>query len=112
MRRPFFRAMFNACKVSGARFWGNVETAEFECPSKDEYVRRYGKVHHSTVKDAPWRPVPIERMREKLDLASEFCERIVTWGYREYCRPALGPKAQQWYEDYKSYWLRTRASGD
>ena len=102
-RRPFFAAMQAACREGGAKLWGNVETAEFECPSLQEYERRYGRVHHSTVRDAPWRPVPIGRLAQKLELAAQFCERIVTWGYREFCRPALGPRAQRWYEDYRRY---------
>ncbi|MBI3117948.1 MAG: DUF4434 domain-containing protein [Candidatus Hydrogenedentes bacterium] len=102
-RRPFFTAMQSACKEAGAAFWGNVETAEFECPSIEEYVRRYGKVHHSTVKDAPWRPVPIERLKSKLALAAEYTERLVTWGYVEFCRPSLGPGAVEWYERYKEH---------
>jgi len=102
-RRPFFQAMHDACTDGGAKLWGNVETAEFECPSIEEYVRRYGRVHHSTVKDAPWRPVPIDRLKEKLALAAEYSERIVTWGYREFCRPALGDRAKNWYEEYRGY---------
>lgn len=103
-RRPMLRAMRDACRESGAGFWGNVETAEFECPSIEEYVRRYARVHHSTVKNAPWRPVPIERLKGKLELAAEYAERIVTWGYREFCRPDLGPTAKKWYEDYRAYY--------
>jgi hypothetical protein len=108
-RKPFFEAMQAACREGGARFWGNVETAEFECPSIEEYVTRYGRVHHSTVKDAPWRPVPLPRLRGKLDLAARYCERIVTWGYREFCRPALGPAARGWYEAYRRYAAQVRS---
>ena len=107
-RRPFFRAMRDACRASGARLWGNVETAEFECPSIEENVRRYGRVHHATVKDAPWRPVPLERLKNKLALAAEHCERIVTWGYREYGRPDLGASAATWFREYREY---VRAAG-
>jgi hypothetical protein len=103
MRRPFFKAMQAACRNSGAKLWGNVETAEFECDSIEEYIRRYGRVHHSTVKDAPWRPVPLDRLRDKLELAAEYCEDIVTWGYREFCRPSLGPAAEKWHQDYSRY---------
>jgi hypothetical protein len=42
-RSPFFEAMLKACEASGVRFWGNVEVAEMECPSIEEYVRRYGR---------------------------------------------------------------------
>ncbi|MGC8862677.1 MAG: DUF4434 domain-containing protein [Armatimonadota bacterium] len=101
MRRPFFEAMSAACRTAGARFWGNVETAEYDCPSKEEFVRRYGRIHHAQAKGLRWRPVPIERLKEKLDLASEYSEEIVTWGYREFCRPALGDDARKWYEEYR-----------
>jgi hypothetical protein len=107
-RRPFFQAMSRACRATGVRFWGNVETAEFVCPSKEEYVSLYGKIHHSAAKGLPWRPVPIDRLREKLDLAAEFSEQIVTWGYREFCRPALGDAARKWYDDYRAYYRSVR----
>ncbi len=103
MRRPFFRAMSRACRRAGARFWGNVETAEYLCPSKEEFVKRYGRIHHSLAKGLPWRPVPLDRLREKLELAAEFSEEIVTWGYREFCRPELGEVARQWHRDYEAY---------
>lgn len=103
-RRPFFAAMQAAAKEAGARFWGNVETAEFECPSVEEYIRRYGRVHHGTVKDAPWRPVPLDRLVGKLELAARHTERIVTWGYVELCRPSLGPSARAWYEAYQGHY--------
>ena len=105
-RRPFFAAMQAACREGGARLWGNVETAEFLCPSPQEYLRRYGRVHHGTVQDAPWRPVPIGRLRQKLELAAEYSERLVTWGYREFCRPELGAAAARWYQDYRRYAAR------
>ncbi|MCL6519085.1 MAG: hypothetical protein K6T99_04590 [Armatimonadetes bacterium] len=47
--------------------------------------------------------MPINRLKEKLMLAAEFSERIVTWGYREFCRPILGPVAKKWYDDYRNY---------
>jgi Domain of unknown function (DUF4434) len=102
-RRPFFEAMSKACRASGARFWGNVEVAEMECPSIEEYVRRYGRVHHSAAKGIPWRSVPMDRLRSKLALAAEYAERIVSWGYQEFCRPSLGPTASKWYESYRAY---------
>ncbi len=103
MRRPFFQAMQHACNAGGARFWGNVEVAEFDCPSKEEFIRRYGRVHHSTVKNAPWRPVPVPRLRQKLELAAEYCGDIVSWGYQEWCRPAVGDAARSWCAGYKKY---------
>jgi len=109
-RRPFFQAMHRACDAAGARLWGNVETAEFDCPSIEEYIRRYGRVHHGSVEDAPWRAVPLPRLKEKLHLAAEFSERIVTWGYYEKGRPHLSPEAESWYAGYKSFYeANTRA---
>ena len=108
MRRPFFQAMHAACKASGATLWGNVECAEFVCESPEAYVAKYGKVHHATVKDAPWRIVPMDRMKEKLDLASEYSERIVTWGYQQFGRPALGESAQVWGKAYRDYLAQVR----
>ncbi len=102
-RRPFFEAMRAACQRAGAQFWVNVETAEFDCPSIEEYVRRYGRVHHATVANAPWRAVPIDRLADKLHLAAEFGERIVSWGYAQFGRPSLGREAQLWYGDYQRY---------
>ncbi len=110
MRRPFFAAMRESCAAAGAAFWANAETAEFECSSKEEYVRRYGKVHPSTIRNAPWRPTPIPRLRKKLALASEYCEKILTWGYWEYCRPSLGEAAQEWYRGYKAYYDGIRSA--
>ena len=107
-RRPFFAAMSQACQDSGARLWGNVEVAEMQCASVEEYVRLYGRVHHSTAKNIPWRPVPIERLKQKLLLAVEYSEEIVSWGYQEFCRPDLGPPAAHWYQSYRRYRRRLR----
>lgn len=108
MRWPFFQAMKAACDASGAALWGNVETAEFDCPSQDEYLRRYGRVHHSTVKNAPWRAVPMPRLEAKLRLAAHFAERIVCWGYYQYGRPQLSAEAKAWYEAYEKYQTAVR----
>lgn len=102
-RRPFFDAMSRACKDSGAQLWGNVEVAEMNIPSIEEYVKRYGRVHHATVKDMPWRAVPMDRLKQKLDLAASYSGRLISWGYKEYCRPALGPAAKDWYRNYLQY---------
>lgn len=102
-RRPFFEAMSGACRRAGCRFWANVEVAERECESIEEYVRLYGRIHHSKAQGLSWRPVPLPRLRTKLALAAEFSERIVSWGYQEFCRPGLGPQAAAWYDDYLEY---------
>jgi hypothetical protein len=102
-RRPFFKAMSEACRQAGTRLWGNVEVAEMECESIEEYVRRYGRVHHSKARGIPWRPVPLPRLQTKLALAAEFSERIVSWGYQHFCRPSLGPRAAAWYDAFLAY---------
>lgn len=102
-RRPFFQAMSEACRQAGARLWGNVEVAEMECESIEEYVHRYGRVHHSRAKGIPWRPVPLPRLKTKLALAAEFSDRIVSWGYQQFCRPGLGPRAAAWYDAFLAY---------
>jgi hypothetical protein len=102
-RRPFFQAMSEACRQAGARLWGNVEVAEMECESIEEYVRRYGRVHHSKAQGIPWRPVPLPRLQTKLTLAAEFSERIVSWGYQQFCRPSLGSQAAAWYDALRAY---------
>ena len=105
-RRPFFEAMHAACNAAGATLFGNVEVAEFLCESPEEYVKLYGRKHHATVKNPPWRAVPITRLEEKLSIASEFSERIVCWGYQQYGMPALGDKAQAWCDEYQQYYER------
>ncbi len=109
-RRPFLEAMRTACQRAGARYWINVETAEFDCPSIEEYVNRYGRVHHSTVPNAPWRAVPIDRLADKLRLAAEYAERIVSWGYVQFGRPSLSPDAANWYGDYQRYQRTVRSA--
>ncbi len=109
-RRPFFQAMKRACDDTHTKFWGNVETAEYVCPSIDEYIKLYGRRHHSTVAELPWRAVPIDRLRQKLDLVSEYCERIVCWGYYEFCKPTLNANAAKWYQDYQTYYQQRKSS--
>lgn len=108
-RQPFFEAMAQACQQSGAKLWGNVEVAEMLCDSPDEYARKYGRVHPSKASGLPWRAVPMDRLKEKLDLAAQYSDRIVSWGYQEYCRPQLSPVAAKWYQDYSVYYTSGRA---
>lgn len=106
-RRPFFEAMQGACKDSGAVLWGNVESAEMVVDSIEKYVEQYGRIHHSTAPGIPWRNVPMDRLEQKLRLAAEFSENIVSWGYCQFGRPHLNPEAKQWYEAYKRYYENT-----
>lgn len=106
-RRPFFAAMQSACREGGAKLWGNVETAEMVAESMEQYVALYGRTHHSQAKNIPWRNVPMDRLKEKLRLAAEYCENIVSWGYHQFGRPALGAAAREWYEAYRQYYEDT-----
>ncbi len=110
-RRPYFTAMRQACTAAGARLWGNVECAEMHFDSLKEYVRVNGRVHHSAAREKRWRPVPLERLVSKLELAAGCCEDFVTWGYQEFCRPGSGPAGRQWYDGYRRHVRRARLSG-
>lgn len=101
-RRPFFAAMKRACDRAGKKFWLNVETGELHVESYDDYAQRFGrKTHVNDPKTQPfWRAVPANRLRAKLDLAHEFTDTIVTWGYREYWDPMRGPAPRQVYQQY------------
>lgn len=105
-RRPFFEAMYGACRDSNSVLWGNVETAEMVVDSIEQYIERCGRVHHSMAKGIPWRNVPIDRLEQKLRLAAEYCDNIVSWGYWQFGRPHLSAEAAQWYEDYRQYYER------
>lgn len=102
-RRPYFAAMQRACKKAGAKLWGNVESAEMNYSSIEEYAGVNGKVHHARAREPRWRPVPMPRFVSKMRVAADYCEDFVTWGYREFCRPSLGQAARQWYDDYGRY---------
>jgi hypothetical protein len=43
------------------------------------------------------------RLKTKLALAVEFSERIVSWGYQEFCRPSLGSQAAAWYDAFLAH---------
>ncbi|MBI5091190.1 MAG: DUF4434 domain-containing protein [Candidatus Hydrogenedentes bacterium] len=107
-RRPFFAAMKNACKASGKTLWANVEMGELDVASIDAYVARFGR--KTTVNDpvtaSSWRGVPAEKLRGKLRLAGEYCPTAISWGYREFVRPSLGPTSAQLYQEYHAILAR------
>ncbi len=72
--------------------------------SLDDYVARCGlKTHVNDPKTAPyWRGVPAEKLRDKLRFVRTFTPTAITWGYREYVRPNLGPAAQQLHTEYRA----------
>lgn len=103
-RQPFFAAMKSACDATGKTLWANIETAELEVASFDDYVARFGK--HTHVNDPKlaefWRGVPAEKLAEKLRFAGQHTSTAITWGYREMIRPGADPKAPKNYESYLS----------
>jgi hypothetical protein len=101
-RRPFFAAMKRACDRARKSFWLNVETGELHVDCYEDYATRFGrKTHVNDPKTQPfWRAVPPERLRAKLDLAHEFTDTTVTWGYREYWDPMRGNTAREVYYQY------------
>ena len=101
-RAPFFKAMKQACKATDTRFWANIETGELHVASMDDYVERFGlKTHVNDPKTASaWRGVPAEKLGDKLRFCGRYTPTAITWGYREFARPALGEEAAALYLDY------------
>lgn len=101
-RRPFFRAMKRACDETGTEFWANVETGELLVGGPREFIRRFGEKTHvnNPVTHPYWRGVPAEKLVRKLEFVRPYTRTAITWGYREYVRPSLGPEAAALYVDY------------
>lgn len=99
-RRPFLEAGRKACDQAGAVFWGNVETAELDVVSVEAYKEIRPQVDLGG-KGEYWGRVPLEKLKGKMALASEFAEDLVTWGYTEFWRPSLGGRAKAYYEAYR-----------
>ena len=102
-RRPFFEAMKRACDATGTTLWGNVETGELNVGSMEEYVARFGlKTHVNDPRTRPfWRGVPPDKVAAKLAFLRAFSPTAITWGYREFIRPDLGPHAAELYTGYR-----------
>jgi hypothetical protein len=109
-RRPFFAAMKSACDAAGKAFWANIETAELDVKSPEEYVARFGRKTH--VNDpklaAYWRGVPAAKLEEKLRFVGAFTSTAITWGYQEYVQPSSRPDAKALYESYLALGLASR----
>jgi hypothetical protein len=82
--------------------WANIESGELDVKSMDDYVARFGmKTHVNDPRTAPaWRAVPPDKMKAKLKFAGKYTPMAITWGYREFIRPANGPLAQQVHDGY------------
>lgn len=101
-RKPFFAAMKAACDTTGKSLWANIETAELEVRSPEDYVARFGlKTHVNDPKTTPyWRGIPAAKLQEKLQFAGAFTPTAITWGYQEFVRPASRPEAKAIFESY------------
>ncbi|MFA6566765.1 MAG: DUF4434 domain-containing protein [Victivallales bacterium] len=101
---PFIEAYATACRNAGTRLWGNVETGELPVADLDDFVLRYGA--KGNVNDPrfskDWRAVPINRLVRKLELMSNYAERNLSWGYREFMRSDRAA-----YEAYYEYFRKT-----
>lgn len=101
-RAPWFEAMKGACDAAGTQLWGNVETGELEVASLDDYVAKFGlKTHVNDPRTTPaWRGVPAEKLDAKLRFVGKYTPTAITWGYREFVRPSLGPNAATLHGEY------------
>lgn len=110
-RRPFLAAMKAACGTAHKKFWINIEVGEIAVESLAAYTNRFGyKTHVNDPKTATaWRGIAPEKLRQKLELAGEYTDTAISWGYQQFIRPTLGPEAEHLHESYRSI-LMTRRS--
>lgn len=112
-RRPFLQAFKNACDQSGSELWINVETGEVDAKNWEEAIQ----MEKSNTQK--WVYTKTEWLAEKLDLATEFGNEIISWGYYPYMNPiaTAGPylvdntpeetlKAN--YNSYKAFYNRIK----
>lgn len=99
-RRPFLEAGREACNQAGAAFWGNVESAELDVASVEAYKEIRAEVDLGG-QGSHWRRVPLEKLKHKIEIAAEYAEALVTWGYTEFWRPSLAGAAKEYYEAYR-----------
>jgi len=111
---PFFAAMKNACAATGIALWANIEIGELEAAGPEDYVARFGrKTHVNDPKtQACWRGVPADKLLAKLRFARRYARTAITWGYREFVRPSLGPAAAELYGEYQAKLSKHRAAAD
>ncbi len=99
---PFFAAMKQACVVTGKQLWANVETGELLVDGLEDYVAQFGlKTHVNDPRTQPyWRGVPAEKLAAKLRFVRAYTPTAITWGYREFIRPAVS-RTNHLYPDYQ-----------
>ena len=110
-RRPFLAAMKAACKAAHKQFWVNIEVGELGIESMEAYTNRFGyKTYVNNPKTVTaWRGVAADKLRQKLDLAGEYTDTAISWGYQQFIRPSLGPKAEHLHESYQSTLITRRS---
>lgn len=112
-RRPFFQAFKNACQKAGTQFWLNVETGEVDAQNWKDAIEMEKN------RQRKWIFTPIEHLKQKLNLAAEYTDNIINWGYFPLMNPIKeqGPwpsgeidgqeisfeGQQKAYNDYKTY---------
>ncbi len=104
-RLPFIGEIVRACRDSGTRYWGNVETGELPVPSVDAFAQHYGAgadVNDRRIRP-DWRAVPMPALEKKLQQAAPDAEKIMTWGYMEFFRPSGGALNRANYDLYLDY---------
>ena len=103
-RRPFFSAMKGACDAAGKTLWANLELGELNVESFEDYTNRFGyKTHvNDPITESAWRGVPAEKLRRKMELAGEFTDTAISWGYQQFIRPSLGSNAASFYKTYQA----------
>jgi hypothetical protein len=101
---PFFAAMKNACAAAGRQLWANVETGELDVAGPEDYTARFGrKTHVNDPKtQSYWRGVPADKLAAKLRFVRGYTPTAITWGYREFVRPSLGPTSAALHDDYRA----------
>ena len=70
--------------------------------SPADCVARFGlKTHVNDPRTRPyWRGVPVEKLAAKLRFVRAYTPTAITWGYREFIRPAVS-RTNHLYQDYQ-----------
>ena len=108
-REPFWAAVAEACAGAGARFWLNIESAEWDVADWQEANALWEQAASLKSKEAyrslvRFHFTPIEKLIRKLELASCYAEEIVNWGYFPYMASNDGSKeTDQQRTAYRAY---------
>jgi hypothetical protein len=114
-RRPYYAAFAEACKQAGTKFWADMESGQVHANDWTELLQ----INKDGERDDYYEFTPINWLSQKLDLAAEYCDGIVNWGYFPYMNPVLdaGPwpvtsngNSADAYNDYKGYYEKVPQS--